>query len=613
MYEAGTGHATGTGAPVAGGSRPWLAEDGCFQDVVASLPGGSTLAQVLPALLAMEPASITPDRVACAGGGSMGVGQVPRGAGVDEEWSAETAERTWLAGSPDALRWAEESALDQGPTGEHVPAPWSGDAVGPAWGPGDGLPVWLTALQQCLEPLSAVATVPAAVGSAPGRPGPVPAGGLVDPARAERQEDRAAEALAAMSIAAVVEVVAGFKRIEAWAASQAARAAAQLASRPELRPDVRRPIPARAAHSAALRAPTLAATALAKRLGTSERAAGLLVHAGLALTGTLYATGDALDRGAIDFTKATIIATALAAVPWQVAHAVEDKVLPTAPARTPGLLRQDLAKALLEVDPEDAAARHDRARRERRVERPVALPDGMALVRAVLPADAATRLDATLQAAAAAAKAAGDPRIMDQLRADALDALAMQAWHAGAIEPPHGRMRLSHSRMRAQINVTVDLTTLLGLTETPGHLAGYGPIDADMARRLSRDGTWRRLITDPVNGLVVDVSTRRYRPPANLDELIRLRHPTCIDPVCSVPSDRCDIDHQATWTLANPDTSAGNLGPLCRTHHLHKTHAGAAYLGTEPGFHEITTPTGHRYRTGPPVQRDDPGEPPPPF
>lgn len=134
-----------------------------------------------------------------------------------------------------------------------------------------------------------------------------------------------------------------------------------------------------------------------------------------------------------------------------------------------------------------------------------------------------------------------------------------------------------------------------------------------MARRLSRDGTWRRLITDPVTGLVVDVATRRYRPPENLDELIRLRHPTCVDPVCSVPSDRCDVDHRAPWSLANPNTAAANLAPLCRTHHLQKTHAGADYREAAPGVHEITTPTGQRYRTGPPGHRDDRGGPPPPF
>ena len=240
------------------------------------------------------------------------------------------------------------------------------------------------------------------------------------------------------------------------------------------------------------------------------------------------------------------------------------------------------------------------------------------------------RLDATLQSAARHAKSAGDGRTVDQLRADALDTLVTHAWRAGTIGdageageagavPGVGtteRMTLAHLGRRAQINVTVDLTTLLGLTRNPGTLSGYGPISADLARNLARDATWRRLITDPVTGLVADVATDRYRPPANLDELVRLRHPTCIDPVCSVPSDRCDLDHHEEWSAENPDTSAANLGPLCRTHHLHKTHGGFGYTQPAPGVHAVSTPTGHRYRTdltGPPGDPGGPDDPAPPF
>ena len=221
VYESGGGsEATGRLAdvPVIRGQRPWLAEDGCFQDVVASLPGGSTLAQVLPTLLTLEPASLVavdPTALLAEGSGSPVEWAVEGGDPDEGGWPAVSDECEWSPGAYGVSGSAEVAGL-----GEKV-----GSAE--AWGPGDGLPVWLTALQQCLEPLPAVANVPAAVGSAPVRSGPVPAGGLVDAARVDRQEDRAAEALASMSTAAVIEVVAGFKRIEAWAASQAARAAAR--------------------------------------------------------------------------------------------------------------------------------------------------------------------------------------------------------------------------------------------------------------------------------------------------------------------------------------------------------------------------------------------------
>ena len=54
----------------------------------------------------------------------------------------------------------------------------------------------------------------------------------------------------------------------------------------------------------------------------------------------------------------------------------------------------------------------------------------------------------------------------------------------------------------AAINLTVPLTTLLGLTDHPGEAAGYGPIDADLARTLAAQATgnpattWCITITD---------------------------------------------------------------------------------------------------------------------
>ncbi|WP_246097880.1 HNH endonuclease signature motif containing protein [Rhodococcus spelaei] len=48
---------------------------------------------------------------------------------------------------------------------------------------------------------------------------------------------------------------------------------------------------------------------------------------------------------------------------------------------------------------------------------------------------------------------------------------------------------------KATIMVGVNATTLLGLDDLPGYLAGYGPIDADLARELAEDGTWRKVLT----------------------------------------------------------------------------------------------------------------------
>ena len=36
-------------------------------------------------------------------------------------------------------------------------------------------------------------------------------------------------------------------------------------------------------------------------------------------------------------------------------------------------------------------------------------------------------------------------------------------------------------------------STLLGLDDDPCELTGYGPIPADLGRRIAANGTWRRL------------------------------------------------------------------------------------------------------------------------
>ena len=53
-----------------------------------------------------------------------------------------------------------------------------------------------------------------------------------------------------------------------------------------------------------------------------------------------------------------------------------------------------------------------------------------------------------------------------------------------------------------KINLTIPLTTLLGLTDHPGEAAGFGPIDADLARTMAADAagnpaaSWCITVTD---------------------------------------------------------------------------------------------------------------------
>ncbi|WP_278698936.1 HNH endonuclease signature motif containing protein [Actinomyces oris] len=91
-------------------------------------------------------------------------------------------------------------------------------------------------------------------------------------------------------------------------------------------------------------------------------------------------------------------------------------------------------------------------------------------------------------------------------------------------------------------------------------------VPALTAWALAAGGTWRRLVTDPASGTVVDVGRTRYRPPAGLADLVRARDRACVFPTCQTPAERCDIDHLTAWSQGGT-TSLDNLVVLCEAHH----------------------------------------------
>lgn len=147
--------------------------------------------------------------------------------------------------------------------------------------------------------------------------------------------------------------------------------------------------------------------------------------------------------------------------------------------------------------------------------------------------------------------------------------------------------------------MTVPLTTLLGLDQLPGELAGYGPIPSDAARALAAHGTWRRLVTDPLSGALLDYGRTRYRPPPHLAEHVIARDQTCDFPSCRIPAHRCDLDHRIPYDSGGGATSADNLGPRCRPHHRLKASPGWDLARKPDGAIAWRTPTGHTYERVP--------------
>ena len=164
-----------------------------------------------------------------------------------------------------------------------------------------------------------------------------------------------------------------------------------------------------------------------------------------------------------------------------------------------------------------------------------------------------------------------------QRQADGLVRVA-QEWLDG-LAVAKGRRQVGPS-----VQVTIAASTLLGLDDQPGELAGHGPIPSSLARAVAADptGTWRRLITDD-QGTLIDYGRRRYRPTKPLERFVRARDRECQFPGCHRGATRCEIDHRVAWADGGP-TDADNLICLCTRHH-HAKHEGGwtvARLETAP-------------------------------
>ena len=182
-----------------------------------------------------------------------------------------------------------------------------------------------------------------------------------------------------------------------------------------------------------------------------------------------------------------------------------------------------------------------------------------------------------------------DTRSADMKRADALTALAGFALAASSEE-------VALHRRPITINVTIDLPTLLGLSENPGQLAGYGAIPASVARALASDGKWKRFITDPQTGALLDYGRETYQPPQALIDFLIARDRTCRFPGCRRSAALSDLDHAQSWEEGGT-TSLDNLGALCRRHHLLKTHGGWRIDSRSDGSCTWTSPLGKIYET----------------
>jgi hypothetical protein len=311
----------------------------------------------------------------------------------------------------------------------------------------------------------------------------------------------------------------------------------------------------------------------------------------------LPSTLTAVSRGAISGEHARVVAEALWRLPDDPAlpPALEAAVLlPLLDGRcvTVPQFRARVRRAVMALDPVTAEERHQRALVDRTVGY-LAGDDGMASLPVVLGAPEA-QLIYTRLTAAATLLPPEDPRTMDQKRADLLVDAVLSGIPADGLPILQGR--------RPSINVVVSADTLLGLDDQPGHLTGYGPITAQTARRLAveESGTWRRLLTDPDSGALLDISDK-YRPPQRLRDFVSARDDVCAFPTCHQPGYRCEYEHTVPYAQGG-STCRCNGALACRRHNQCKLDTGWGYTRNPDGSFTWTTNTGHTYTSTPTIQ-----------
>ncbi len=132
------------------------------------------------------------------------------------------------------------------------------------------------------------------------------------------------------------------------------------------------------------------------------------------------------------------------------------------------------------------------------------------------------------------------------------------------------RTRRQRSR-RGELQVVIDLASLLGLADNPALLGGE-PVPAQIARELAAAcGSMRRLVTDPVTGHLLDYGTRVYLPDA-LKTYVAARDGTCRAPGCGQPAARCQLDHVVAFP--HGPSTPGNAEMRCKRDHDTKTEHG---------------------------------------
>jgi len=381
---------------------------------------------------------------------------------------------------------------------------------------------------------------------------------------------------------------------------------------------------------------------IALMLRIPDRTAEAVVERGKILIADLPATMSALDEGAISDRHAYTMVDATLGLTDNDRATFEAQALPKAFTQTVATFKRYTKTLRARLHPETLVEDRRAAMADRSVILD-SLPHGMAALTIITDAvDLVGIYNATVDAAEALHREDGETRTHMQLMTDVLrDKLAdgtvlgpignttgahaagahaaSDASDAASGQPSESGSAGRYRTFQPRVMVMVPALSLLGKSDEPAILEGYGPIDIETATQLAGEApTWTRLLTDPENGSIIAMSSKKYRPPADLVAAVRMRDGTCRHPGCNRSARDCEIDHSVAWQHGGA-TTLTNLECVCKKDHRGKHFqlvdpngnvVGTAMkvehvrdeFGNPNGVIRWITATGHAYLTEPQVR-----------
>ena len=348
---------------------------------------------------------------------------------------------------------------------------------------------------------------------------------------------------------------------------------------------------------------------IAMALCIPEGSATILAHHSTELLESHPATLDALAAGALSWRHAGTIVEETSTLAQTPGMGAEDLVA----------FEQRLLKAALRTTP---SAFKSKARRLRESTHPESLPvrtkeaflkcevrmepgrDGMSWLTLHLPAPAAEGIWVHCTRQARKLQGPAENRTLMQLRTDIAAALLLgqelpsndcpdcdhptagSGYLAGLVDGiPEDPLREYLEQLdairdgmvvaeppmpQAQILVTVPALGLLGNTNQPANLVGYGPIPETVARKLlANSDTFLRVLTDPISGEPLDTAPDRYWIRESEKAVLRAMAGSCYFPNCTNPVLDTETDHLTPREHGGASTTE-NQRPACKRHHLLK-------------------------------------------